>query len=129
MTQIYPVKFLIIGHLSKQFQVLFTKKQYFQASDGIGNEAKKTALKFHRGQEKLQKDWSPEVSLFHPVLEAKITNFHQNHAFSSKGRMPFKIKIQTVQSNMSLKWQLSHGECAISVLPHQLQTALPPYLF
>lgn len=28
MNQIYSAKFLLIGHLSKQFQVSFTKNQY-----------------------------------------------------------------------------------------------------
>lgn len=76
----------------------------------------------------MQKNLSTEVSLFHIVLEVKIANFHQNHVFSGRGRMPLKKKqIQNAQSHVSLKWQLSYEECAISVLSYQPQTALPLY--
>lgn len=50
-------------------------------------QAKETTLKIHRGLERLQKNWSPELSLFHAVLEAqKITNFHQNYVLEGQGK-------------------------------------------
>lgn len=54
-----------------------------------------------------------------------MAHFYQNHVFSGRGRMPLKKKNPSAQSNMSLKWQLSYEECAISVLSYQAQTALP----
>ena len=36
-SNLFKVKFLIIVHLSKQFQALFAKRQCFRARDEIGN--------------------------------------------------------------------------------------------
>lgn len=60
------MKFLLIDHLSKQFQVLFAKNTLcFQTSDEIGSvRLRKQTQKFRELEQLREKNWSLEVSLF-----------------------------------------------------------------
>lgn len=76
-SNLFKVKFLLIGHLNKQFQVLFAKKTIcFQASDEIGSvRLRKQPQKFTESWNNCTKNWSLEVSLYTRFWKGKNDRF------------------------------------------------------
>lgn len=76
-SNLFKVKFLLIDHLSKQFQVLFAKNTIcFQTSDEIGSvRLRKQTQKFRELEQLREKKLEPGGQSFYSVLEEKNDRF------------------------------------------------------